>query len=51
VTGEVNPAALEDLIRLCAELDKRRHAQDHAGAPAPDTLAEEALEQAIIGKT
>ena len=28
VTGEVNPAALEDLIRLCAELDKRRRAQD-----------------------
>jgi hypothetical protein len=53
VTGEVNPAALEDLIRLCAELDKRRHAADHAGDagdPAPDTLAEEALEQAIIGK-
>jgi hypothetical protein len=24
VTGEVNPAALENLIRLCAELDKRR---------------------------
>jgi len=53
VTGEVNPAALDDLIRLCAELDKRRHAEDHAGDagdPAPDTLAEEALEQAIIGK-
>jgi hypothetical protein len=53
VTGEVNPAALEDLIRLCAELDKRRRAEDHngdAGDPAPDTLAEEALEQAIIGK-
>jgi hypothetical protein len=33
VTGEVNPAALEDLIRLCAELDKRRHAGDHAEAP------------------
>jgi len=53
VTGEVNPAALEDLIRLCAELDKRRRAEDHngdAGDPVPDTLAEEALEQAIIGK-
>ena len=53
VTGEVNPAALEDLIRLCAELDKRRRAEDHngdAGDPAPDTPAEEALEQAIIGK-
>ncbi len=53
VTGEVNPAALEDLIRLCAELDKRRRAGDHAGDagdPAPDMPAEEALEQAIIGK-
>ena len=53
VTGEVNPAALEDLIRLCAELDKRRRAEDHngdAGDPAPDTPAGEALEQAIIGK-
>jgi hypothetical protein len=53
VTGEVNPAALDDLIRLCAELDKRRRAEDHngdAGDPAPDMSAEEALEQAIIGK-
>ena len=53
VTGEVNPAALEDLIRLCAELDKRRRAEDHngdAGDPVPDTPAAEALEQAIIGK-
>ena len=39
VTGEVNPAALEDLIRLCAELDKRRRAKDSSravGSPAPD---------------
>ena len=49
VTGEVNPAALQDLIRLCAELDKRRHAAE-AGDPAPDTPAEETLEHAIIGK-
>ncbi len=54
VTGEVNPAALEDLVRLCVELDRLRH--HHAGdggqnAPAPDTTrAWEALEQAIIGK-
>jgi len=46
VTGEVNHAALEDLIRLCAELDKRRR----AGDPAADTPAEETLEQAIIGR-
>ena len=26
VTGDVNPAALEDLVRLCVELDRlRRH--------------------------
>jgi len=25
VTGEVNPAALEDLVRLCVELDRLRH--------------------------
>ena len=51
VTGEVNPAALEDLIRLCAELDKRRRAKDSSravGSTAPD--GEDALEQAIIGK-
>ena len=54
VTGEVNPAALDDLVRLCVQLDRLRH--HHAGdggqnAPAPDTTpAWEALEQAIIGK-
>jgi hypothetical protein len=54
VTGEVNPAALQDLIRLCAELDKRRRAddptEDTGDTGGPDTRAEEALEQAIIGK-
>ena len=30
VTGEVNPAALEDLVRLCVELDRLGH---HPGAP------------------
>jgi hypothetical protein len=64
VTGDVNVAALEDLVRLCVELDWRRRADadadDDAGAdkgthgepgvPAPDTTqAWEALEQAIIG--
>jgi Domain of unknown function (DUF222) len=53
VTGDVNPAALEDLVRLCAELGKLRHADagpDAAtvgGEPGP---AREALERAIIGK-
>ena len=61
VTGDVNPAAFDDLVRLCVQLDRLRH---HPGtgsgdgdgdggqsAPAPDTTrAWEALEQAIIGK-
>jgi hypothetical protein len=47
VTGDVDVAALEDLILLCTELHRRRQ-QDR---PAPDTTpAWEALEQAIIGK-
>ena len=65
VTGEVNPAALEDLVRLCVQLDRLRHhprtGPDDTGtggtdgdgqdAPAPDTArAWEALERAIIGK-
>ena len=54
VTGEVNPAALDDLVRLCVELDRLRHhaGDSDPGTPAPDTTrAWEALEQAIIGKT
>ncbi len=62
VTGDVNPDALEDLVRLCVHLDRLRH---HPAAPrrstsdddtgtgpaAPDTaLAWEAIERAIIGK-
>ena len=54
VTGDVNAAALEDLVRLCTELGRLRHAGDRGAdtyAPGPDTaLAREALEQAIIGK-
>src|SRR6201985_2279709 len=43
VTGDVNVDALEDLVRLCVELDARRDgARDAAWA---------ALEQAVIGKT
>jgi hypothetical protein len=42
VTGDLNPAVLEDLVRLCVELDARRDgARDAAWA---------ALEQAVIGK-
>ena len=44
VTGDVNVDALQDLVRLCVELDGQRRdgARDAAWA---------ALEQAVIGKT
>ena len=44
VTGDINVDALDDLVRLCVELDARRRdgARDAAWA---------ALEQAVIGKT
>jgi hypothetical protein len=49
VTGQVNPDALEDLIRLCVQVDKLH--QDHATDSRPDTArARDALAQAIIGK-
>ena len=53
VTGDVNIEALEDLVRLCVELDRHRRAGDpgRPGTPAPDTTqAWAALEQAVIGK-
>jgi hypothetical protein len=59
VFGEVNLAALEDLVRLCVELDRLRHAdgqdatdpgQATGGESAGPSPAWEALEQAIIGK-
>jgi hypothetical protein len=60
VTGDVNAAALEDLVRLCIELGKLRcgsadpspDADDAAaGTLGPNTgPARAALEQAIIGK-
>ena len=63
VTGDVNVAVLEDLVRLCTELSQLRHADadDRAaaaaggepgppGVPGPDAgPAREALERAIIG--
>jgi len=36
VTGEVNPDALEDLVRLCVQLDKLRHHGTPAGTSTPD---------------
>src|SRR5579862_3921935 len=64
VTGEVDPAALDDLVRLCVELS-RWTVQDPADADPDDadrgpagittaagsgSLSREALEQAIIGQ-
>jgi hypothetical protein len=47
VTGDVNVDALEDLVRLCVELDRLRR----DGEPAGDTgQARAAVEQAVIGK-
>ena len=59
VTGDVNPAVLEDLVRLCAELGQLHRPGDpdtdaaaggEPGAPGPGAgPAREALERAIIG--
>ena len=38
VTGDVNVDALEDLVRLCVELDRHRRAADGAGRPGPRRL-------------
>jgi len=47
VTGEVNIDALEDLVRLCVELDRLRYDDE----PRPGTTqARTAVEQAVIGK-
>src|SRR6267154_4738652 len=47
VTGDVNVAALDDLVRLCVELDRLRR----DGEPRPDTTqAWAAIERAVIGK-
>jgi hypothetical protein len=46
VTGDINIDALEDLVRLCVELDRLRQ-----GEARPDTTAARAaIEQAVIGK-
>ena len=47
VTGDVNVDALEDLVRLCVELDRLRRG---GGARGDTGQAWAALEQAVIGK-
>ena len=52
VTGDVNVDALENLVRLCVELDRLRQGGDSPDTPAADTTATwAAVEQAVIGKT
>ena len=57
VTGEVNYASLDGLVRLCVELARLDGTQDATpaeprdGSGAAPFLAREALERAIIGKT
>ena len=52
VTGDVDPGVLDDLVRLCVELDRLEHgtAQDHAETQPEAAPSREALRQAIIGK-
>ena len=51
VTGDVNADALEDLVRLCVELDRLRRDGGGPDTPAPDTTAAwAAAEQQVIGK-
>ena len=61
VTGDTDLSVLDDLVRLCVELDRLDHRADLAtdgtptvspapAPPAPPSLSREALQQAIIGK-
>ena len=48
VTGEVNPAALEDLVRLCVDLDRLRH---RAGVDGGDGATQDDSGDAGTGST
>ena len=53
VTGDVDPGVLDDLVKLCVQLDQLDHRGDSAetGPQPPSTSpAREALQRAIIGK-
>ena len=50
VTGDLNPGVLDDLVRLCVELDRLRR-DGEARPDTPDTTAAwAAIEQAVIGQ-
>jgi hypothetical protein len=56
VTGDVDPGALDDLVRLCVQLDRIEHGTDLTDGEDTHTQPEgspsrETLRQAIIGKT
>ena len=59
VTGDTDLSVLDDLVRLCVQLDRLDHGADPATddtpivspAPAPSSPSREALQQAIIGKS
>ena len=51
VTGDVNVDALEDLVRLCVELDRLRQGGDSPDTPVPTPPRPgPPIEQAVIGK-
>jgi hypothetical protein len=51
VTGDINIDALDDLVRLCVELDRLRRDGHGPDTPAAGTTAAwAAIEQAVIGK-
>ena len=50
VTGDVNVDALEDMVRLCVELDRLRRGGSPDTPAAETTAARAAVEQAVIGK-
>jgi hypothetical protein len=47
VTGEVNPAALDDLVRLCVDLDRLRH--HSAGGAGHDGSGQDSAGQDSAG--
>jgi hypothetical protein len=57
VTGDIDPGVLDDLVRLCVQLDQIEHGiapaadASQAASPPEASPSREALRQAIIGKT
>ena len=47
VTGEVDLSVLDDLVRMCVQLDRLEHGTSD---PDPASPSQEAVQQAVIGK-